>query len=63
MNIAISGNPTPEETAAVVAVLLSRRGGPVQPEPPAAFTPWRASALPGTPGATHDGWRRSSLPR
>ncbi|MEV6527072.1 acyl-CoA carboxylase subunit epsilon [Longispora sp. NPDC051575] len=56
--ITVSGNPTPEELAALVAVLSSRPSAAEEPAP-AGFTPWRASALP----APQRGWRSSALPR
>jgi hypothetical protein len=57
----VRGNPTPEELAALVAVVASR-GGP-EPEPPPARSLWRRpvlrTALATGPGA----WRASALPR
>lgn len=57
----VRGNPTPEELAALVAVLASRGGGVAEPEAPRS--PW------GRPGAalrhslpTHvSAWRESGL--
>ncbi len=63
----VRGNPSPEEVAALVAVLTSRAralAAATAPEPPGGFTPWRASALPRAgSGASRQGWRRSGLPR
>lgn len=60
--IRITGRPTPEEVAALVAV-LSAVGGPTD-EPPARRSAWADPAwrLSG-PGAATGGWRASSLPR
>ncbi|MBA3488624.1 MAG: acyl-CoA carboxylase subunit epsilon [Longispora sp.] len=61
----VTGSPTPEELAALI-VVLSSRGGYAAPEPPAGFSPWRASALPaaaGLPVVSRNGWRSSTLPR
>ena len=61
---AVSGSPTPEELAAVVAVLSARAaGGPGRPAGPPARSLWATPVLrtplrPG-PGA----WRASALPR
>ena len=60
----VRGSATPEELAAVVALVVARRGGPAA-GPPAVVVPsaWRSSAglrrpvVPG-PGA----WKRSGLP-
>ncbi|MGY0234576.1 acyl-CoA carboxylase subunit epsilon [Longispora urticae] len=56
--ITVSGNPSPEELAALVAVLSARPAATAEPAP-TGFTPWRASALP----APQKGWRSSALPR
>ena len=44
----VRGTPTPEELAALVGVLWSRRHAAVAVEPVAAGSRWRASALPRT---------------
>jgi len=63
------GNPTDEEIAALVAVLLRRSASPAESEPPAGSR-WAMSARPGyaardgrpaRPGP--HGWRASALPR
>ncbi|GIG57269.1 hypothetical protein Lfu02_16410 [Longispora fulva] len=56
--ITVSGNPTPEELAALVAVLSSRPAA-TEEAPVTGFTPWRASAMP----APRRDWRSSALPR
>lgn len=60
----VSGDPTPEELAALVAVVAARSGGAVEP-PRAPTSRWAARGLllrrplhPG-PGA----WRACALPR
>ena len=57
----VRGNPSPEELAALVAV-VSTRGGAVE-EPPPARSLWAAPVLrrPLSPGP--GAWRASSLPR
>ena len=57
----VRGNPTPEELAALIAV-ISTRGGAVE-EPPAPRSLWAAPVLrrPLSPGP--GAWRASSLPR
>ncbi|HZN75609.1 MAG TPA: acyl-CoA carboxylase subunit epsilon [Micromonosporaceae bacterium] len=57
----VRGAPTPEEVAALVGVLLTRRGE-TRTAPPAR---WRTSALPVWPGLrpAPGAWRASSLPR
>ena len=57
----VRGNPSPEELAALIAVVSAR--GPVEEEPPAPRSRWGRPTLreplhPG-PGA----WRASTLPR
>ena len=58
----VRGNPTPEELAALIAV-VSTRGGVVVEEPPAPRSLWAAPVLrkPLSPGP--GAWRASSLPR
>lgn len=57
-----SGNPSPEELAALVAV-LSALGGPEE-ERPRRRSAWSDPAWRlGGPGAATGGWRTSSLPR
>jgi hypothetical protein len=60
----VRGNPTAEEVAALVGVLMSPRRTWTAPDGPAAPSRWRASGLPAGehrpgPGA----WRASALPR
>jgi hypothetical protein len=61
----IRGDATPDEIAAVVAVLLSRPGGagappPARPAPSAWADRSRLLRRPVHPGP--DAWRRSALP-
>jgi acyl-CoA carboxylase epsilon subunit len=60
----IRGDASPEEIAALVAVLTSARSGDDEAAPPAARSAWadRSATLrrPLHPGA--DAWRRSGLP-
>ena len=60
--IRVSGNPTPEEVAALV-VVLSALGGE-EPAPEHARSAWSDPSwrLVG-PSRTRDGWRTSGLPR
>jgi len=59
----VRGNPTPEELAALIAV-VSARGAAAEPAEPAPPSPWRSRGpglrrpLPHGPGA----WRTSGLP-
>jgi hypothetical protein len=61
----IRGEPTPEEVAALVAVLVPRLRAAAAPAGPTARpSRWRASAGPASaqrPGP--DAWRASALPR
>ena len=60
----VSGHATPEELAALVAVLAAA-GGVVDPRPPAPVSTWadraRLARSPLSPGP--DGWRASAFPR
>ena len=60
--IRISGHPTPEEVAALVAVLSALDGD--EPAPEHARSAWSDPSwrLVG-PSARHGGWRRTGLPR
>jgi hypothetical protein len=61
----VRGEPTPEELAALVAVLASRAVGGGDPAPPPKVSGWTDRAryvrgrLPHSPG----GWRAFALPR
>jgi hypothetical protein len=59
----LSGDPTPEELAALVAV-LSALGDARDPEPARGRSPWSDPGwhLVGA-SARRDGWRASALPR
>ncbi|WP_076259355.1 acyl-CoA carboxylase subunit epsilon [Intrasporangium flavum] len=59
----VHGDPTPEELAALVAV-LSALGGAEDAEPPRRRSPWSDPRwrLVGA-SARRDGWRTSALPR
>ena len=60
----IRGSASPEELAAVVAVLASRGGGGEEPEPPAAEPSlWAAPALRGPLSHGPGAWKASGLPR
>ncbi|MBX6382897.1 MAG: acyl-CoA carboxylase subunit epsilon [Microbispora sp.] len=60
----VRGDATPEETAALVAVLTARAAGGTRPSPPVTTGNWRNPAhrlrlgLPHGPGA----WRRAFYP-
>jgi hypothetical protein len=60
----VRGHATPEEMAALVAVLAAAGGGS-DPRPPAPVSTWadraRLARPPLSPGA--DGWRASAFPR
>jgi hypothetical protein len=58
----LSGDPTPEELAALVTVLSALGGG--EAEPPRRRSPWSDPRwrLVGA-SARRDGWRTSALPR
>ncbi|AGL20991.1 acyl-CoA carboxylase subunit epsilon [Actinoplanes sp. N902-109] len=53
----VRGQPTPEETAALVIALASRS---VPPVPPSRTSAWARSARPAARPAS---WRASGLPR
>jgi hypothetical protein len=57
----VRGNPTPEELAALIAVVATRGGGEPAREPVRSLwaRPSVRTALPHGPGA----WRASALPR
>ena len=57
----VRGTPTPEELAAVIAMVASRGGAPAEPAP-AAPSLWSRPQLRGplTPGP--GAWRASALP-
>jgi hypothetical protein len=58
----LRGDPTPQDLAALVTVLLARRcPAPAAPTP---VSRWRRSALPtGGPRPGGGNWRASALPR
>ena len=58
----VTGGPTPEELAAVIAVLTARAAGGPGDEP-AAPSAWTGPVLRPTPPAGPDAWRTSALPR
>ena len=60
----VRGDATPEEVAALVAVLTAASGGAGEPEPPKAPSRW-TSRPHGPRGPLHPGpgaWRASALP-
>lgn len=60
----VKGDPTPEELAALVAVVAAR-GAAAGPAPAARRSAWGDPALAARPvhAHGHDGWRRSAFPR
>jgi hypothetical protein len=60
----IRGDATPEEIAAIVAV-LALRGKPATPGPPPAFSIWadRSRMMREPVSPSPGGWRRSAFPR
>ena len=60
--IRISGHPTPEEVAALVAVLSALGGDEAAPEHARSAWSDPSWSLVG-PSARHGGWRRTGLPR
>ena len=60
--IRVSGHPTPEEIAALVAVLSALDGQDAVPEH--TRSAWSDPSWPLVgPSARHGGWRRTGLPR
>ena len=59
----IRGDATPEEVAAVVAVLVASSGAPAAAEPPAAPSLWSRPQLREPLHAGPGAWRASGLPR
>lgn len=59
----VTGAPTAEELAAVVAVLSARSGAGAAPAPPARRSLWATPALRGEVVAGPGAWRASALPR
>lgn len=55
----VHGHPSPEDVAAVVAVLSTRGGDPAPARPRSR---WAAPRLREGLHPTPDGWRRSTLP-
>jgi len=60
--IRVSGHPTPEEVAALVAVLSALGGDEAAPEHARSAWSDPSWSLVG-PSARHGGWRRTGLPR
>jgi len=60
----ISGDPTPEELAIILAV-VSARGGAVKPSAPKRLSLWASKGRQTRPslGAGFGSWRASSMPR
>ncbi|MBB5871626.1 hypothetical protein F4553_005005 [Allocatelliglobosispora scoriae] len=60
----LRGNPTTDEIAALVGVLVGWAGARTEPAAPTAVSAWWASGLPSA-SATRgpDAWRVSGLPR
>jgi hypothetical protein len=60
----LRGNPTTDEIAALVGVLVGRAGARTEPDVPTAVSAWWASGLPGSAVTRGpDAWRVSGLPR
>ena len=59
----VRGTATPEELAAVVALLAARSGGGQAEEAPVQPSLWSAPQLRGTLAAGPGAWRASGLPR
>jgi hypothetical protein len=59
----VKGDPTPEELAALVAVIAARRAAPAdEPDQPSTWAAyWRSLRQPLPHGPS--GWRRSGQPR
>ena len=59
----VRGEPTPEQLAALIAVVAARGGGEEEPAPPRSLwgAPAAAHRRPLTPGP--GAWRASALPR
>ena len=58
----VRGNPTPEELAALVAVVSTRGTGGGDPEPAAAPSLWSRPQLRAPLSAGAGAWRASGLP-
>lgn len=60
----VSGDPTPEELAIVIA-LVTARGGAVKPREPKRLSLWASKGRQTRPslGAGLGSWRASSMPR
>jgi len=60
----ISGDPTPEELAIILAV-VSARGGATKPNEPKRLSLWASKGRQTRPslGAGFGSWRASSMPR
>jgi hypothetical protein len=59
----VRGSASPEELAAVVAVLAARGGGSAVEEPAAEPSLWGAPQLRGAVHAGPSAWKASALPR
>ncbi|WP_461008748.1 acyl-CoA carboxylase subunit epsilon [Streptomyces capparidis] len=60
----VRGNPTPEELAAVIAVVASRSGAPARPSRPDRVSVWaqRARNIRRAPQPGTTSWRASTWP-
>ena len=60
----VSGNPTPEELAIVIALVTARAGGS-KPSEPKRLSLWASKGRQTRPsvGAGFGSWRASSMPR
>ena len=60
----LRGNPTDDEIAALVGVLVGGVGARTEPDAPMAVSAWWASGLPSSAATRGPGaWRVSGLPR
>ncbi len=59
----VRGDPTPEELAALVAVLAVASGGEKAAGPPTPVAQWAPPARLMRPAVAPTGWWESSLPR
>ena len=57
----VRGEPSPEQLAALIAVLASRGGGAAAPAPAPRL--WRSPLRPALPAPGPGAWRASALPQ
>jgi hypothetical protein len=59
----VHGNPSPEEVAALVAVVAARSAGDDPAPRPRSRSLWATPHVRGSPRAGRGAWRASALPR